>query len=217
VKLNIFLAFALVLCVAYGLLVRSQPSRPNVEVLPEMVRTVAYKAYSANPNFADGKTLQEPPPDTIPRGFRKVELQGSEADAVRAGNALSTLAPEELSNPYNFEDLAAFTRGAFVFRTWCLPCHGEAGRGDGAVAMRGFPAPPPFNSEKSLALKDGRMFYILTFGQKNMPSYASQVTEDDRWKAILYVRSLQRSAQATEAASLVPATPIPPAGQEVRK
>jgi mono/diheme cytochrome c family protein len=209
VKLNIFLALALMLCVAYGLLVRSQPSRPNVEVLPEMVRTAAYKAYSANPNFADGKTLQEPPPETIPRGSHRVELSGSEADAIRAG--------EELSNPYNFEDLAAFTRGAFVFRTWCLPCHGATGRGDGPVAMRGFPAPPPFNSEKTLALKDGRMFHILTFGQKNMPSYASQVAEGDRWKAILYVRSLQRSAQATQAASAVRARPVPPAGQEVRK
>ncbi len=171
-----------------------------------MVRTAAYKAYSANPNFADGKTLQEPPPDTVPRGFRRVELKASEAEAVRAG--------EELRNPYAFEDLAAFTRGAFVFRTWCLPCHGATGRGDGPVAMRGFPAPPPFNSEKTMALKDGRMFHILTFGQKNMPSYASQMTEDDRWRAILYVRSLQRS---TPAASPVPAAPVPPAGQEVRK
>jgi mono/diheme cytochrome c family protein len=209
VKLNIFLALALVLSIACGLLVRSYPSRPNVEVLPEMVRTAAYKAYSANPNFADGKTLQEPPPDTVPRGFRSVELKASETDAVRAG--------EELRNPYAFEDLAAFTRGAFVFRTWCLSCHGATGRGDGPVAMRGFPAPPPFNSEKTLALKDGRMFHILTLGQKNMPSYASQMAEDDRWKAILYVRSLQRSAQATQAASPVLVTPIPPAGQEVRK
>lgn len=207
-KLNIFLALALVLCVGYGLLVRSQPSLPNVEVFPEMVRTAAYKAYSANSNFADGKTLQEPPPDTIPRGFRSMGLSGSEDGAVRAG--------EELSNPYKVEELAAVTRGAFVFRTWCLPCHGAAGRGDGPVAMRGFPAPPPFNSEKTLALRDGRIFHILTFGQKDMPPYASQVAEEDRWKAILYVRSLQRSAQAAQAAT-VPATPVPPAGQEVRK
>lgn len=135
-------------------------------------------------------------------------LSGSEDGAVRAG--------EELSNPYKVEELAAVTRGAFVFRTWCLPCHGAAGRGDGPVAMRGFPAPPPFNSEKTLALRDGRIFHILTFGQKDMPPYASQVAEEDRWKAILYVRSLQRSAQAAQAAT-VPATPVPPAGQEVRK
>ncbi len=206
-KLNLFLAAALVLCVACGLLIRQQPSRPNVEILPEMVRTAAYKAYSANPNFPDGKTLQEPPPNTIARGFHPVHYQATEADAIRAG--------EELRNPFNFEDLAAFTRGAFVFRTWCLPCHGATGRGDGQVAMRGFPAPPPLTSEKSLALKDGRIFHILTYGQKNMPSYASQVSEDDRWKAILYVRSLQKSAQAAQAAP-APA-PIPRGRQELPK
>jgi mono/diheme cytochrome c family protein len=207
VKLNVFLAIALVLCVACGLLIRPQPSRPNVEFIPEMVRIASYKAYSANPNFPDGKTLQEPPPNTIPRGFQSEDYQATEADAVRAG--------EELNNPYNFEDLAALTRGAFVFRTWCLPCHGATGRGDGQVAMRGFPAPPPLNSEKTLALKDGRMFYILTHGQKNMPSYASQVSEDDRWKAILYARSLQRSAQAAQATPALPPAPaIPRAGKE---
>jgi len=209
VKLNLFLAVALALCVACGFLIRPQPSRPNVEFLPEMVRTAAYKAYSANPNFPDGKTLQAPPPDTIPRGFHSVDYPATEAGALRAG--------EELSNPYNFDDLAAFTRGAFVFRTWCVPCHGGTGRGDGPVAMRGFPAPPPLTSEKTLTLKDGRMFHILTYGQKNMPSYASQVSEDDRWKAILYVRSLQRSAQATKAPAAPPVLTPGPSSQEVRK
>jgi mono/diheme cytochrome c family protein len=209
-KLNLFLAVALVLCVACGFLIRPEPSRPTVEVLPEMVRTAAYKAYSVNPNFPDGKTLQEPPPDTIPRGSHSVAYQATEADAIRAG--------EELTNPYNVQDLTAFTRGGFVFRTWCLPCHGAAGRGDGTVPMRGFPAPPPLTSEKSLALKDGRMFHILTYGQKNMPSYASQVSDDDRWKAILYVRSLQRSVQASPAAAAQPvSTPPRPSGQEIRK
>jgi len=209
VKLNLFLAVALTLCVACGFLIRPQRSRPNVEFLPEMVRTAAYKAYSANPNFPDGKTLQQPPPDTIPRGFHSVDYPATEAGAIRAG--------EELANPYKFENLAAFTRGGSVFRTWCLPCHGATGRGDGAVPMRGFPAPPPLNSEKTIALKDGRMFHILTYGQKNMPSYASQVSEDDRWKAILYVRSLQRSAQATQAPAPQSALTPSPSSPEVRK
>lgn len=208
-KLNLFLAVALTLCVACGFLIRPQRSRPNVEFLPEMVRTAAYKAYSANPNFPDGKTLQQPPPDTIPHGLHSVDYPATEAGAIRAG--------EELANPYKFEDLAAFTRGGFVFRTWCLPCHGATGRGDGAVPMRGFPAPPPLNSEKTIALKDGRMFHILTYGQGNMPSYASQVAEDDRWKAILYVRSLQRSAQATPAPAAPPVLTPGPSGQEARK
>jgi mono/diheme cytochrome c family protein len=210
VKLNVFLAIAFVLCVACGLLIRPRPSLLNIEVHPDMVRTAAYKAYSVNSNFSDGKTLQEPPPDTIPRGFHLVDYQATEADAIRAG--------EELKNPYGVEDHSAFTRGTFVFRTWCLPCHGAIGRGDGPVAMRGFPAPPPLNSEKTLTLKDGRMFHILTYGQKNMPSYAAQVSEDDRWKAVLFVRSLQRSAQAVGAAPAPPLAPIAPTtGQERQK
>lgn len=201
-KLNLLLAAALALCVTAGLFVRSEPSRPNVEVLPEMVRTAAYKAYSANSNFPDGKTLQQPPVGTIPRGFHTVDYQAGEADAIRAG--------EELSNPYNAEDAAAATRGASVFRAWCLPCHGAAGRGDGPVALRGFPAPPPLNGEKTVALKDGRIFHILTYGRKNMPSYASQLTEDDRWKVILYVRALQRNAKAAPAPAIQPASAAAP-------
>ncbi len=207
-KLNLFLTLMLACCVAYGLLVRSHPSQPNVEVLPEMVRTAAYKAYSANSNFPDGKTLREPPVGTIPRGSSHVELQATELGAIRAG--------EELTNPYKAEDLPALARGTMVYGTWCLPCHGGTGRGDGPVAMRGFPAPPPLNGEKTVALKDGRMFHILTFGQKNMPAYASQVTQDDRWKAILYVRSLQKAAQPAQAVSAPPA-PVPPAAQEAAK
>jgi mono/diheme cytochrome c family protein len=46
-------------------------------------------------------------------------------------------------------------------------------------------------------MKDGQMFHVLTYGQNNMPSYASQLTEQDRWNVITYVRSIQSSAQKT--------------------
>lgn len=186
-RLNVLLAAALILSAAANIFVRPVSSRPNVEFMPEMVRTASYKAYSPNPNFPDGITLQMPPPNTLPRGFTPVRYQAGETEALRAG--------QELTNPFQPEDLAAYSRGGEVFRTWCQPCHGASGRGDGPVAMRGFPAPPPMNSQKSLAMKDGQMFHVATFGQKNMPSYAAQVSADDRWKAVLYVRSLQRSLQ----------------------
>jgi mono/diheme cytochrome c family protein len=85
-------------------------------------------------------------------------------------------------------------RGAFVFRTFCVPCHGGSGRGDGPVALRGYPAPASLLAEKAIHMTDGQIFHVLTFGQKNMPSYASQLSEDDRWKVILYVRSMQGKA-----------------------
>jgi hypothetical protein len=36
------------------------------------------------------------------------------------------------------------------------------------------------------------MFHVITYGQKLMPSQASQVRADDRWRLILHVRRLQQ-------------------------
>jgi len=61
------------------------------------------------------------------------------------------------------------------------------------------------------------MFHLLSFGQGNMASYAAQISREDRWKVILYVRELQaqeaRKAeqQATTSASAA-ASPPPPSG-----
>jgi hypothetical protein len=46
---------------------------------------------------------------------------------------------------------------------------------------------------KSKDMKDGQLFHILTYGQGNMPSYAAQLSQDDRWRVIVHVRSLQGS------------------------
>ncbi len=103
-------------------------------------------------------------------------------DAERAGR--------ELVNPL-VRDKKALERGAFVYTTYCETCHGPAGKGDGPVAKRGYPAPPSLLAPKALALADGQMFHIVTYGQANMPSYASQLERQDRWCAIEYVRKLQ--------------------------
>jgi mono/diheme cytochrome c family protein len=60
------------------------------------------------------------------------------------------------------------------------------------VTLGGFPPPPSLLSDRSLRMPDGQMFHILTYGQGNMPSIAAQLSEDDRWTAILHVRYLQK-------------------------
>ena len=46
-------------------------------------------------------------------------------------------------------------------------------------------------------MKDGQLFHILTYGQNNMASYAGQISRDDRWNVIAYVRSLQAKVAPT--------------------
>ena len=156
-KLNLFLTVLLVALAAANFGLSDNPTRRNWEAMPEMVRTIAYKSFGANPVFADGKTLQLPPDGTVPRAAARVPARP----------------------------------GAAVYQIYCQPCHGGAGKGDGPVAMRGFPPPPSLLADHAVHLSDDQMFDIVSRGQKNMPSYAVQVPPQDRRAAISYVRSLQ--------------------------
>ncbi len=190
--LNRMLLVVIVVLALLASFLRRDFSQPNFVFMPEMVYSIPYDSFSPNPNFRDGKTLQLPVAGTVARGEGLFEYQATEADALRAG--------QELTSPWSDPKVdaialqAAKSRGRKIFSTFCLPCHGAVGNGDGPVAMHGFPPPPSLSLEKSLKMSDGQMFHVLTFGQKNMPAYAAQVSAPDRWKAILHVRSLQQEA-----------------------
>jgi len=184
--LNGVLLAALLATAGMNWFARGDFTRTNYEFLPEMVRTAAYDSFAANPNFADGKTLQVPVPGTIRRGLIPLHYQAAAPDALRAG--------EDLQSSLAANDAAALKRGEAVFAAFCTACHGPGGTGNGPVAARGYPPPASLMAEKAVKLKDGQLFHILTYGQANMPSYAAQISRDDRWRAILYVRSLQAAA-----------------------
>ncbi|MFB3819254.1 MAG: cytochrome c [Candidatus Methylomirabilales bacterium] len=185
---NLGLAVLLVLSLGLHWALRRDPARANPDLFPDMVRTLRYNAFSPNPHFADGATLQAPDPRAIPRDLPPLPYQPNPEDALRAG--------QTLQNPLSTRDLAALERGRAVFGNFCQPCHGPAGRGDGPVVSRGFPAPPPLTRPQTVALPDGRLFHIVTYGQGNMAPHGSQLSREDRWKAILFIRSLQRQAGA---------------------
>jgi mono/diheme cytochrome c family protein len=73
-------------------------------------------------------------------------------------------------------------------------CHGPQGKGDGPVPKRGVPLPASLLAENAMEMKDGQMFHVLTYGWRNMSAVAAQLSREDRWKVILYVRSLQQPA-----------------------
>lgn len=179
---NALLALTTLVLLALNWYLRVDPTRRNLEVLPDMAHSIAYDSYSANPNFRDHKTLREPVPGTIIRGYMPLHYTAAKEDAVRAGIELVS----DVRGNRN-----ALARGAIVYATYCETCHGPAGKGDGIVAKRGFPAPPSMLAPRAMGLKDGQIFHIITYGQANMPSYASQIERADRWNVIEYIRKLQ--------------------------
>jgi mono/diheme cytochrome c family protein len=183
-NLVLFLAFVGTLGLHYAM--DRDLKKRNFEAMPEMVHPVSYDTFAKNPIFQDGKTLQLPEPGTIARGELPMHYRPTPEDATRAGL--------ELRNPFSLDNARATERGALIFSNYCKMCHGPEGKGDGPLPQRGIPLPPSLLLERPVQMKDGQLFHILTYGQGNMSSHATQLSRDDRWKVILHIRTLQRQA-----------------------
>jgi mono/diheme cytochrome c family protein len=181
INIVLFLALAFVTLMTWML--RRDFTQRNHELLPGMLQSVPYDAFSPNPNFTDGKTLQTPPAGTLARSVVPLHYAATSDDALRAGR--------ELVNPLSSEVAADVDRGRMVYATFCQPCHGSGGKGDGLITLHGFPPPPSLLAENAMKLPDGTIFHLITYGRGNMPSLASQIEPMDRCRAVLGVRSLQ--------------------------
>jgi len=83
-------------------------------------------------------------------------------------------------------------QGEVHYKKQCLMCHGKSLKGDGPAAGM-FEATPADLSTKEARerLTDGEIFYKITEGRTPMPSMRARLSEEDRWKLIRYVRSMQ--------------------------
>jgi len=135
--------------------------------------------------FADGFGMRQPVEGTVARGQKYYPFSGK--PELAEANLINPLLPTE-------EVLAL---GKKKYNTFCSPCHDYHGTGNSRLNGQ-FPNPPSLHSEKVRNWKDGHIYHIIVEGQNIMPSYASQLTEKERWAVILYIRALQRSLNAKE-------------------
>lgn len=194
--LNVALVVVLVATTGLAVLIHSDMSRRNYEIRlgADMTYSPAYDGYSKNPNFNNGRTMQDPVVGTIARGARPLHFQPTPEGAAKAA--------ELLENPHRARDdsgAAVRQRGSEMYQVFCVACHGSGGTGDGMVAKRGFPPPPSLLTGKSAGMKDGQLFHIITYGQASMPGFAAQIPPDDRWAVITYIRSLQEGVSQRQA------------------
>ena len=153
----------------------------NREWPTQMQYSPAYLSQTTNPVLPNGMTAQPAVTGTVPRGFQPFHYGPEPAEAERAGR--------ELKNPVQ-STAANLARGQYVYANHCAVCHGPVGAGDGPIVPK-YPNPPAYQTEKSRALPDGNLFHVITLGRNNMPPHSAQVSADDRWKVILYIRKLQ--------------------------
>ncbi len=134
--------------------------------------------------FADGYGMRKPVEGTVARGFIPYPFKGEATPK------------EVLANPY-FPTKENLILGKAKFNTYCSPCHGYFADGDSRLRGQ-FPNPPSLHSNRAIDFSDGMIYHIITNGQNAMPSYASQITREERWAIVNYVRVLQRAKNASQ-------------------
>jgi mono/diheme cytochrome c family protein len=88
--------------------------------------------------------------------------------------------------------------GMEIYTKMCSQCHGEEGKGDGALSRNGHIAGIPSYSDKLKDLPMGKMYHTLTYGKGLMGSHASQLSQKDRWLVIEYIKVLQKGGEMPE-------------------
>jgi mono/diheme cytochrome c family protein len=154
---------------------------PGYDYLPEMDLSRAYETYSENPVFKDGKTLQPPAEGTIPRDKIPYPYSKNDDDLSEAGKTIF--------NPLEYTS-QNLERGKLVYNRFCSNCHGMEGDGLGNLFTAGVYPYPPGNLTREVTRNrpDGEIYHIITVGYGIMGSFGSQISPEDRWKIIMYVR-----------------------------
>lgn len=89
-------------------------------------------------------------------------------------------------------DKAAETKGAAMFEQYCKPCHGEEGYGDGGMGATFQIPPADFHSKEVKDQKNGALFWKMTTGRGNMPSFKEVLTNEQRWQLVAFIRVLSQ-------------------------
>ena len=86
-------------------------------------------------------------------------------------------------------------RGQERYNIYCSVCHGMTGAGDGIIARRGFnkPSPANYHQDRLRQAPVGHLFDVMTTGWGAMPAYPQQISVEDRWRIVAYIRALQLS------------------------
>jgi hypothetical protein len=181
---------------------RGDTSRqPPIYIFPDMKRQLKLRPQTANSFFANGLSSQVQPPGTIaqnkPMNVGGQEIYSFEDLPVNTGRVPGTTNFVELTPfPVTAQLLA---RGQQRFTIYCAPCHGATGEGKGITQKIGAMAVVGnLHDKRMVEMPDGEIFNTISNGKNLMGAYGPQITVEDRWAIIAYVRALQLSRLGSE-------------------
>lgn len=163
-----------------------------------------YEPLEASRFFADGQSARPLVDGVVARGWLEDDphLLSDRNSAQPLPLSAEREAPS-LDRAEDYADtfpipvtLAAVRRGQERFGIHCAPCHDRLGDGTGPVVEGGFPRAASFHTDRLRRAPPEYLFDVITRGYRKMPSYAQQLSPQERWEVTAYVRALQLSQHA---------------------
>jgi mono/diheme cytochrome c family protein len=162
---------------------RNEPGRSYFN---DMEKSQAYETWSENPNMPGGITMAGPVEGTVAiheSAFGFVKTPEDEAKAASLVNPLKS--------GFDLE------RATLVFNQFCILCHGDNGDGQGFLfTSKKYPYPPAsFHAERAMGKTDGQLFHNIRAGFGVMGAHGPQLSVNDTWQLVNYIRHLQASVE----------------------
>lgn len=163
-------------------------------IFPDMDRQVKTRPQDPSDFFANGRTSQPLPEGVVARGDNFAS-HGAPDVFDYMDHPINT---GRLTGSTNFVDAIPvdvtedlITRGQERYGVSCLPCHGPLGDGKGVTSKLGMAVVADLHQERLLKATDGEIFHTISNGKGLMGGYGANVTVEDRWAIVAYVRALQ--------------------------
>ncbi|TDK49561.1 c-type cytochrome [Algoriphagus formosus] len=176
---------------------------PGLEYAPQMYHSVAYEPltqikdesqgswlsnredgkgefFNSNVHNPNGMNMREPVEGTVPRN--KYDMLPYRLKAFELEEAAL------IENPLTVDD-AIVKEGETLYIQYCSSCHGKGGEGDGKVGeIIGGVA--NLKGGAYINLPEGHIFHVITKGKGRMGAHGSQITPENRWKIVSYVKQV---------------------------
>jgi len=178
----------------------SDPNSPGIEYMPDMYRSPAVEAYvdyGEDPYYVTEEFA------STQRNTMSARLPAAGSIAYKGDDKAFALPYPYPNTPEGYEAAGInllsplvtsdenTAAGAIIFSQMCTQCHGEEGKGDGAISRNGHIAGIPDYATKLKDLSEGKMYHTLQYGKGLMGSHASQLSQKERWLVIEYIKVLQ--------------------------
>ena len=170
----------------------------GLRYMPDMYDSPALKSqevFEVEDKDAEGNitvrhvsAMQQPVEGTIPRGFLPYDF------------AIDDTSGYALLNP--LQKTAEILRlGRDKYNQFCAVCHGKDGNAENGYVASKFLGIPSLSTPLVEGYPDGQVHHIIAAGRGRMPNYRGQMTAEERWAVVHYVRALKI---ATDRGELTP-------------